>query len=277
MLKKSTHDDLPIYKMGRSIGKFVPYTVHSFLLADTLIDTGTKFARPEFLSALEGRQINRVINTHYHEDHIGNNHSIQEKYSAEVLAHRDSIPYIENPGKVKLKLYQKHIWDYPEGSRVKAIGDSIEIGRHRFQVIHVLGHSPGHICLYEPQKKWLFAGDMFCGIKNIYLRRDEDFNLMLKSLENLTRLEIDTIFCCLKGVVTDGNKALAAKIKYMKDLREKIWSLHDAGLTARQIRNKLLGREDLMYLVTGGHFSKQFLVSNILEVKQGNISNGAGK
>ena len=48
MLKTSIHNDVTIYKMGRSIGKFVPYFVHSFLLADTLIDTGTRFAGEEF-------------------------------------------------------------------------------------------------------------------------------------------------------------------------------------------------------------------------------------
>lgn len=265
MLKKSKHEDVAVYKMGRTIGRFVPYTVHAFLLADTLIDTGTGFAGGEFLSALEGKQINRIINTHFHEDHIGNNRSIQQKYSAEILAHQEAISYIENPRSIKLRLYQKHIWDYPEGSQVKEISDPVKIGQHTFRIIHTYGHSPGHICLYEPQKRWLFAGDIFCGIRNIYLRRDENFNLMLGSLENLSYLEIDTVFCCLKGVVANGGEAIAAKIKYMKSLRDKVLSLHQAGLNARQIRKKLLGSEDLMFLITGGHFSKQFLIDNILE------------
>ena len=264
MLIKSTHNDITIYKMGRSVGRFVPYFVHSFLLADTLIDTGTRFAGVEFLSALKEKKIRRIINTHFHEDHVGNNHSIQQKYSVQIFAHRDSIPYIENPRKVKLRLYQKHIWDYPEGSKAMAIGDSIEIGPYQLKVIDADGHSAGHICLYEPQKKWLFTGDMFCGIRNIYLRLDEDFNVMLKSLENLSNLEIDTIFCSLKGVVVSGSQAIAAKIKYMKNQRDKILGLHKAGLKAIQIRNKLLGREDLRFYITGGHFSKRYLIENIL-------------
>lgn len=264
MLISSTHDDITIYKMGRSIGKFVPYFVHSFLLADTLIDTGTRFAGEELLSALREKNICRIINTHFHEDHTGNNHSIQQIYAAQIFAHRDSIPYIENPRKVKLRLYQKHIWDYPEGSKAMAINGSIEIGPYQLNVINVDGHSAGHICLYEPQRKWLFTGDMFCGIKNIYLRQDEDFNLMLKSLENLSNLEIDTIFCSLKGVVASGSQAIAAKIKYMKSQRDKILGLNRAGLKAIQIRNRLLGREDLRFYVTGGHFSKRYLIENIL-------------
>ena len=264
MLKISTYEDLTIYKMGRSIGKFVPYFVHAFLLEDTLIDTGTGFAGVEFLSALKGKKVNRIINTHYHEDHTGNNHRIQQTYSAEILAHRDSIPYIENPRKVKLKLYQKYIWDYPEGSTATEIKDYVVIGPYQFQVIHVHGHSEGHICLYEPQKKWLFTGDMFCGVRNIYLRRDEDFDRMLSSLEDLSMLKIDTLFCSLKGVVVGGGNALSEKIKYMRNLRSEILSLHQKGMPPGKIRNKLLGREDLMFYVTGGHFSKQFLINNIL-------------
>ncbi len=264
MLKTSTYEDLTIYKMGRSIGKFVPYFVHAFLLEDTLIDTGTSFAGIEFLSALKEKKINQIINTHYHEDHTGNNHLIQQTYSAAILAHRDSIVYIENPRNVKLKLYQKYIWDYPEGSKATEIKDFIVIGPYQFRVIHVHGHSAGHICLYEPYKKWLFTGDMFCGVKNIYLRRDEDFDRMLASLEDLSKLKIDTLFCSLKGVVTSGGNALSEKIKYMKNLQNEILGLHRQGMPSDKIRNKLLGREDMMFYVTGGHFSKQFLINNIL-------------
>lgn len=78
MLKTSAYEDVTTYKMGRSIGKYVPYFVHAFLVEDTLIDTGTVFAGAEFLDALKGREIKQIINTHDHEDHTGNNHLIQK-------------------------------------------------------------------------------------------------------------------------------------------------------------------------------------------------------
>ena len=265
MLATSVYDNITIYNMGRSIGKFVPYCVHSFLLGDTLIDTGTPYAGDALLSAMGSRHINKVINTHYHEDHIGNNHSIQQKYSAEIFAHRNSIPYIKNPRKVPSRLYQRIVWGYPEGSNAREMGDAVEIGKDTFIVHHVQGHSEGHICLYEPRKRWLFSGDMFCGIKNRYLRQDEDFTLIITSLEKLSRLKIDTIFCSLKGVVANGNEALSKKIAYMKDLRAHVFTLHKAGLSTTQIRNKLLGREDFMFYMTGGHFSKHHVIKSVLE------------
>ena len=38
-------------------------------------------------------------------------------------------------------------------------GETIATGRFTFQVLWTPGHSPGHICLYEPEKKVLISGD----------------------------------------------------------------------------------------------------------------------
>jgi glyoxylase-like metal-dependent hydrolase (beta-lactamase superfamily II) len=280
MLEKTNFQDVTVFKMGRSIGKYVLYSVHSFLLEDTLIDTGTKFASDEFLSTIidggkkthggefllefKERQVNKIINTHYHEDHTGNNHLLQQIYLSEIFAHPDSLPYIIKPDNLKLKPYQKIVWGYPESSKAKAVEKSIHIGRYQFLIIPCEGHSAGHICLYEPQEKWLFTGDMFCGVKNIYLRQDEDFNLMLKSLHNLSQLNIETLFCSLKGVVNNGSQALADKVEYMNNLRDETFRLHKAGRRPVQIRDKLLGREGFMFYLTGGHFAKINLIKSIL-------------
>jgi glyoxylase-like metal-dependent hydrolase (beta-lactamase superfamily II) len=38
-------------------------------------------------------------------------------------------------------------------------GDKVDIEPYSFEVLHTPGHSPGHICLYEPNKKYFFSGD----------------------------------------------------------------------------------------------------------------------
>jgi len=38
-------------------------------------------------------------------------------------------------------------------------GDVIEVGAYHFKCVHTPGHSLGHTCLYEPEKKILIAGD----------------------------------------------------------------------------------------------------------------------
>ena len=38
-------------------------------------------------------------------------------------------------------------------------GDTLACGGHTFRCILTPGHTPGHLCLYEPEEKWLFSGD----------------------------------------------------------------------------------------------------------------------
>jgi len=45
---------------------------------------------------------------------------------------------------------------------------------HRFEVIYISGHSPDHICLYGPEKGWIFTGDAYIGGKDRVLRQDYD-------------------------------------------------------------------------------------------------------
>ena len=40
----------------------------------------------------------------------------------------------------------------PGPSRGQPIGEWVETDRYRFQVIHTPGHSPDHICLFEPEQ-----------------------------------------------------------------------------------------------------------------------------
>ena len=39
-------------------------------------------------------------------------------------------------------------------------GDSVDLGNRNLTVIHTPRHSPGHCCFYEPQKKYLYSGDL---------------------------------------------------------------------------------------------------------------------
>jgi glyoxylase-like metal-dependent hydrolase (beta-lactamase superfamily II) len=45
-------------------------------------------------------------------------------------------------------------------TRILADGDLIDLGSRQLQVFHTPGHSPGHICLYEADRGYLFSGDL---------------------------------------------------------------------------------------------------------------------
>jgi len=268
MLKISEKESVTLFYMGRSPLGVLLYPVYAFLAGDTLIDTGTNRAEKEFLAALQGKSIGKIVNTHHHEDHIGNNAAVQELFGIPIYAHQFALPYLENPRLNNLRLYQRVVWDWPQCSKGTAIDSTISAGKYRLEVIHSPGHTDDHICLYEPDQKWLFTGDLFCGTTFIYLRQDENYLQILETLKNLSRLEINTLFCCLKGVVENGKKALLKKIEKMEQLRDNVLQLRDGNLSPGLIRRKVLGKEDARNLITGGHYSKQNTIDSILSGKR---------
>ena len=73
-----------------------------FLVEDSLvIDTGFPWARRRLKQTLMAlgltESITTVVNTHYHEDHTGNNDLIIELCNARVLAHSLAVPEIMFP------------------------------------------------------------------------------------------------------------------------------------------------------------------------------------
>lgn len=253
-----------VFRMGRHIGRAVLYYVHAFFVDGILIDSGTNRAQKEFIAAVEGMDIPILINTHHHEDHTGNNRLLQDRFGTTILAHEDALSYLRKPKDLKLRLYQRIVWDWPEPSDGSPIDRMVSTGKYSFQVIPAPGHSRDHICLHEASQGWLFTGDLFCGRRFKYLRMDEDYHTIIASLRRLDDLDCDTIFCSLLGVVKDAHSALKQKIAFMEELKAKTLNLHRQGLTNRQIRQRLLGREGLMFFVTGGHYGKQNTIDSIL-------------
>ncbi len=276
MLKVSEHGPVTLFYMGRSLLGFLLYPVYAFLAGDTLIDTGTNRADREFLSVLKGRKIKKIVNTHHHEDHIGNNADVQNLFGIPIYAHPSALRYLENPRLNDLRLYQRVVWDWPKRSQPMAIGSDFDADGFHFDVINSPGHTDDHICLYEPDRKWLFTGDLFCGTMFIYLRQDENYLQILETLKKLSRLEINTVFCNLKGVVPNGKEALLKKIARMGKLRDDVLALKEKKLPPDKIRQKVLGQEGFMSVVTRGHYSKQNTVDSILSGKRPDQSNKIG-
>ncbi|MEA1959919.1 MAG: MBL fold metallo-hydrolase [Bacillota bacterium] len=86
-------------------------------------------------------------------------------------------------------------------------GSEIKVGEFSFQCVETRGHTKGHMCLYEPNKKILVSGDHILGkiTPNITLwELNEDvLGNYLDSLDKIARLEIDTVFPGHRYVITD--------------------------------------------------------------------------
>jgi glyoxylase-like metal-dependent hydrolase (beta-lactamase superfamily II) len=136
--------------------------------------------------------------------------------------------------------------------------------RFRFEVIPTPGHSPDHICLFEPDQGWLFSGDAYIGGKDRALRKGFDPYGIIESLKRLAKLPVQTIFSGSGTVRAEGTRPLEEKIAYLEELGERICTLHDQGLSPRSIQRRLLGREHAIAYLTLGHFSGLALVRAFL-------------
>jgi len=78
-------------------------------------------------------------------------------------------------------------------------GEKITVGSSEFKVLLTPGHSPGHICLYEPKRKFLFSGDHVLPdiAPHVGLHPQSGENPLadfIKSLEAVMGLEVNFVF-----------------------------------------------------------------------------------
>ena len=147
------------------------------------------------------RPIKAVV-THCHFDHSGCLHEFETR-----LGHRAEADILANPSNPKM-VYEGS-WtriaivdlnqhpDYsPETFRVKPApltgyldeGDVLDLGNKAFQILHLPGHSPGSIGLWNIKEKTLFSGDaLYDGelLDNLYHSDQETYLKTLSRIENL--------------------------------------------------------------------------------------------
>ena len=122
-------------------------------------------------------QLNYILNTHHHYDHVGGNNKLKKKYNAKVVGFSDDYKRIPE---IDILLKDKEVW---------------KEGNFEVKIIHIPGHTLGHICFYFYKENILFTGDTLfslgCGriFEGTYLQ-------MFESLNKLKTLPLHTkIFC----------------------------------------------------------------------------------
>ena len=69
----------------------------------------------------------------------------------------------------------------------------INLGNRSITVIHTPGHSPGHCCFYEPERKYLYSGDLiYSGCLDAFYPTTEP-ELFCQSVRKIQALEINRV------------------------------------------------------------------------------------
>jgi len=87
-------------------------------------------------------------------------------------------------------------YEFFQGTATKVLKDNdiIDIGGRMVQVLHTLGHSPGHMCFYEKDREYLFTGDLiYIGTLFAYFP-STDPGAYLSSIERLAALSVKRVF-----------------------------------------------------------------------------------
>ena len=135
-------------------------------------------AKP-IIDFVEKKNINLkfILNTHHHHDHVGGNNELKKKYGAKIVGFKndkDRIPEID------IFVENNQTWTAED---------------FETKVIHIPGHTSGHICFYFSKDKIAFTGDTLfsLGCGRIF---EGTYEQMFESLNKLKKLPKETkIFC----------------------------------------------------------------------------------
>lgn len=182
---------------------------HCYLLVGShralLIDTGLGICD---ISAEVRRLTDKPVSavaTHVHWDHIGGH-----KYFPDFYAHKAERNWLDGEFSLPVHGVRSMVADrceLPDGFDISAYeifrgiptrlledGDTIDLGGRTIQALHTPGHSPGHLCFWEPERGYLFAGDLI--YKGTLYANYPSTNpeRYLASLEKIAALPVQRLF-----------------------------------------------------------------------------------
>ena len=125
----------------------------------------------------ENINLKYILNTHHHFDHVGGNKNLKKKYNSVVIGYKDDANRIPE---IDILLEDNQIWK----------ADNFEA-----KIMHIPGHTTGHICYHFFKEKLIFTGDTLfsLGCGKLFEGTYQD---MFSSLKKIKKLSQDTKIYC---------------------------------------------------------------------------------
>ena len=167
------------------------YVLHDHRLQKTaVVDPAEAEPVIELLNN-KGWNLDYILNTHHHNDHVGGNRLLKANTGCQIMASYFDAERI--PG-VDIRLRE---------------GDEFLLGESLFKVIDTPGHTYGHICYFQPETPALFCGDTLfsLGCGRLFEGTAKE---LWHSLNKIKALPTDTrIYCAHEYTLANAKFALS--------------------------------------------------------------------
>lgn len=140
-------------------------TVNVYLAGDVLIDAGSRWDRGRIRAQTGDLDLSLLALTHVHPDHQGAARDVCERHGIDLACHAGDVDAMEGrapiqPANTDHPVNRFSAWfasgpPHPVG-RVLADGDEVA----GFRVVHLPGHSPGHVAFFRESDGVAICGDV---------------------------------------------------------------------------------------------------------------------
>jgi glyoxylase-like metal-dependent hydrolase (beta-lactamase superfamily II) len=136
-------------------------------------------------------EIDVILITHSHPDHFEGVEVFLDKPVRIAMA-KDEERYLRDSGRLLFEAMNQVLPKFRVDFYLKE--GNLHLGKEVFEIFMTPGHSPGSRCLYWPERKVLFTGDVIFngGIgRTDFLEGDPES--LKRSIERMSRLETETL------------------------------------------------------------------------------------
>ena len=168
----------------------------AILYDGVMVDPGSPKMRGSLLRHLRripDGEIQSIVATHAHEEHVGNLNWLAEKTGAALYVPEMTARFLQPPS--RLPWARNIIIGQPPALRgpYQLLGGEVRTARGTLQVISTPGHCDDHVALFDPAEKLLLAGDAFMGAYFATPNPDVHSRIWLETLERLRALDIEIL------------------------------------------------------------------------------------
>lgn len=237
-------------------------SVYSFCVDGVLIDTGSQTLLEEFMPYFQSVDVDQVVMTHAHEDHVGGSKWIQDHLGVPLSIHSSSVERCRQP--FSYKTYRQIMWGQAEPFHAEPLEKTFTSRNDTWEVIDTPGHASDHVCFYNRDRKVLFSGDLFVQVRTKVILEEEQILQTMASLEKVLSYEFETVYCNHAGYLPNGRRRLEQKLAYLREIQQNVQDLHAQGLDEQAITDALFPKKYPIIAVSEGEWGAHHIVAGML-------------